>query len=313
MSSIDPRRRATAIFCFATIYLVWGSTYLTTKIGVRTLPPFLFGGTRFLVGGVLLYALVCVLRLRRREPLPRPTLKDWRHLLTVGFIGVFASNGGNVWGVQHLASNQAALLNVSATFWIALLGTLGKRGHPLSGRTAIGLAIGFAGTALIAWPEQGWSATTAGASLAVGAGTIAVLFACFNWAVATTYLRYVDTALDVMTFTGLQMILGGVMMIGTGLSLGEAAVWNWNPLGMAMLAYMTVFSSCLAYTAYGWLSVNATPAQVSTYAFVNPAVATLLGWWVLDETLSSAKALGMAIILAAMLLVNWPAARDNAR
>jgi len=302
------RRRATAIFCFATIYLVWGSTYLTTKIGVRTLPPFLFGGARFLLGGLLLYAVAVALRLRRGEPAPRPTSRDWRHLLIVGFVGVFASNGGNVWGVQHLASNQAALLNVSATFWIALLGTFGKRAHPLGLRTATGLAIGFIGTALIAWPQEG-----AAANFALGAGTIAVLFACFNWAVATTYLRNIDTTLDVMTFTGLQMIIGGVMMMTLGFALNEAPAWNWNPLGLAMLAYMTLFSSCLAYTAYGWLSVNMTPAQVSTYAFVNPAVATLLGWWVLDEHLNVAQSLGMAVILGAMLLVNWPAARDTAQ
>ncbi|NBX39967.1 MAG: hypothetical protein EBR15_00765 [Gammaproteobacteria bacterium] len=180
--------------------------------------------------------------------------------------------------------------------------------HPLGLRTATGLAIGFIGTALIAWPQEG-----AAANFALGAGTIAVLFACFNWAVATTYLRNIDTTLDVMTFTGLQMIIGGVMMMTLGFALNEAPAWNWNPLGLAMLAYMTLFSSCLAYTAYGWLSVNMTPAQVSTYAFVNPAVATLLGWWVLDEHLNVAQSLGMAVILGAMLLVNWPAARDTAQ
>ena len=311
--SVDSRRRATAIFCFALIYLVWGSTYLTTKIGVRTLPPFMFGGVRFLVGGLLLYGLVWMLRARRGEPPPKPTRSDWRHLTIVGFVGVFASNGGNVWGVQHLASNQAALLNVSATFWIALLGTFGKRAHPLSSRAALGLAVGFLGTALIAWPSQGWAALTDTTSSTVGAGTLAVLFACFNWAVATNYLRNVETTLDVMTFTGLQMIIGGTLMIATGLLTGEGPAWNWNPTGLAMLAYMTIFSSCLAYTAYGWLSVTMTPAQVSTYAFVNPAVATLLGWWVLDEHLSVAQGTGMAVILGAMLLVNWPAAQDSAR
>lgn len=297
----------TAIACFAIIYLVWGSTYLTTKIGVRTMPPFLFGGVRFLLGGLLLYGVVCIVRARRGVGPPRPTKSDWRHLFVVGFIGVFASNGGNVWGVQHLASNQAALLNVSATFWIALLGTRGKRGHPLNWRSGVGLAIGFAGTALIAWPHD------AVASFALGAGTVAVLFACFNWAVATIYLRNVDTTLDVMTFTGLQTIVGGSMMIAAGLWMGEGPAWNWNPQGLAMLVYMTIFSSCIAYTAYGWLSVNATPAQVSTYAFVNPAIATLLGWWVLNETLTDAQALGTAVILAATLLVNWPASRGSAR
>ena len=260
------RVRSRVLFAYAVLYLVWGSTYLTTKIGVRTLPPFMFGGVRFLVGGLLLYGLVWMLRARRGEPPPKPTRSDWRHLTIVGFVGVFASNGGNVWGVQHLASNQAALLNVSATFWIALLGTFGKRAHPLSSRAALGLAVGFLGTALIAWPSQGWAALTDTTSSAVGAGTLAVLFACFNWAVATNYLRNVETTLDVMTFTGLQMIIGGTLMIATGLLTGEGPAWNWNPTGLAMLAYMTIFSSCLAYTAYGWLSVNMTPAQVSTYA-----------------------------------------------
>jgi drug/metabolite transporter (DMT)-like permease len=135
---------------------------------------------------------------------------------------------------------------------------------------------------------------------------LAVLVGCVGWSAATFYMRNVQTGLDVMAFTGLQMLLGGVMMLVPALLLGEPARWQWSPIGLASLAYMTLFSSCLAYTAYAWLSVHVTPAQVGTYGFVNPAIAVMLGWWILDEVLSPLQIAGTAVIFLAMLLINWP-------
>ena len=108
------------------------------------------------------------------------------------------------------------------------------------------------------------------------------------------------------------MLLGGLMMLVPALILGEPARWQWSPVGMASLIYMTLFSSCLAYTAYAWLSVHVAPAQVGTYGFVNPAIAVLLGWWILDEALSPMQMIGTAIIFAAMLWINWPGSARRA-
>lgn len=301
-------RRVTLVACFATIYLVWGSTYLMTKIGVRSLPPFLFGGVRFLLGGALLFAIASWRARRRHRRLPRPTPLEWRHLLIVGLCTVFISNSGNIWGLQYVPSNLAALLNVSSSFWIPILGLFGARAQAIGLRPGLGLAVGGIGTGLIAWPG---AQASLHASHGVGAWpVIAILIGCIGWSAGTIYQRNARTTLDVLSFTALQMSCGGVMMLVVGMALGEWPRWHWDPVGIAALLYMMVFSSCIAYTAYAWLSVNATPAQVGTYGFVNPVIATGLGVWILDETLTRSQGLGALVILVGMLLVNWP---DSAR
>lgn len=304
MTPPDPKFRAKLLFSFATVYLVWGSTYLTTKLGVAELPPFLFGAVRFITGGLLLYAMAWWLAAREARPQPRPLASDWRNLALVGSLAVLVSNGGNIWGLQYVPSNQAALLNVSAAFWIPLFGLFGRRAQKIPLQVAIGLAVGFVGTVLVAWIGDA-GPTPSDHTLGYWP-VLAVLVGCVGWSAATFYMRNVQTGLDVMAFTGLQMLLGGVMMLVPALLLGEPARWQWSPIGLASLAYMTLFSSCLAYTAYAWLSVHVTPAQVSTYGFVNPAIAVMLGWWILDEVLSPLQIAGTTVIFLAMLLINWP-------
>ena len=311
LTTEDPHHRTKLIFSFATIYLVWGSTYLTTKLGVAELPPFLFGAVRFISGGLLLYAIAWWLAARDQRPRPRPLAHDWRNLALVGCFAVLVSNGGNIWGLQYVPSNQAALLNVSAAFWIPLFGLFGRRAQAVPVRVTLGLGVGFFGTVLVAWSGEDSAATQLGHTLGPWP-VLAVLVGCVGWSAATFYMRNVETSLDVMAFTGLQMLLGGLMMLVPALLLGEPARWHWSPVGFASLIYMTLFSSCLAYTAYAWLSVHVAPAQVGTYGFVNPAIAVLLGWWILDEALSPTQMIGTAIIFAAMLWINWPGSAQRA-
>lgn len=293
--------RTKLVLSFATIYLVWGSTYLATKIGVADLPPFLFGGVRFAVGGALLFCVACWLLQRKGSRQPRITGEEWRHLLVVGVCSVLISNGGNIWGLQYVPSNQAALLNVSSSFWIPIFGMFGARAARIRPVVALGLLTGFAGTLMIALPR-------AGATSALGSWpTLAILAGCIGWSLGTIYMRNVRTALDVMSFTGLQMFLGGMLMLLIGLALGEASRWQWSLPGLLALLYMMIFSSCIAYTAYAWLSIHAAPAAVGSYGFVNPLIAMGLGWLVLDERLGLIQVAGAVVILCGMLLVNWPA------
>lgn len=297
----DASRRTKLVVSFAIIYLIWGSSYLMTKIGVSQLPPFAFGAVRFMTGGLLLFSVARVLaRGQGQSLLPKMSADDWRAIGIVGCCAVFLSNGAALWGLQYLPSNVAALLNVSSSFWIPVLGMFGARGQPISSRMALGLVAGFAGTSFIVWPgSEAAAAVTIWPSLAL-------LFGCFCWSAGTIHIRNTNPTLDLMTFTALQMFCGGLMLLVPALLGGDFSRWSWQGEGLLALAYMTIASSCIAYTAFAWLSVNVTPAQLATYGFVNPAVALLLGWWVLDERLGNLQLLGTAVILAGTVLVNWP-------
>ena len=292
--SDDSSRRAKLIICFATVYLVWGSTYLAASIGVNALPPLLFGGMRFLCAGALL-ALTAV-ALGQRFDLDAT---EWRHLAVVAVGSVFIPNSCTNWAMQHVASNQTAILNASAALWIALLATRGRRAHALDRRTLFGLVVGFAGTVLIIWPRDG-------ASVGRLDMQMLILFAVFVWSATTVYIRNAHSKLGLLAFSSIQMFLGGIMMTTAGLVAGEAERWHWSTPGMLSMAYLTIASSCLAYTAYSWLARNTTPAMVGTYSYVNPAIAAVLGWWFLQEQLGPNQLIGMAIMFAGVALVSWP-------
>jgi drug/metabolite transporter (DMT)-like permease len=289
-----PSRRAKLILCFAAVYLIWGSTYLVASIGVHVLPPVLFGGIRFMCAGVLLG--ITALALGRKFPLDAT---EWRHLFIVAVGSVLIPNGFTNWAMQTVASNQTAILNTSAALWIALFATQGRRAHALDPRTAAGLVIGFGGAVLIVWPRGSLDTSHFGMQFLILAGV-------FVWSATTVYIRNVHSKLDLLAFSALQMLLGGLMMTGIGLALGEGARWQWSARGLTAMAYLTVASSCVAYTAFSWLARNSTPAMVGTYSYVNPAIAAVLGWWFLHETLGANQLIGMAVMFAGVALVSWP-------
>jgi drug/metabolite transporter (DMT)-like permease len=283
------------MLALSTIYLVWGSSFLFTKLAVMNLPPALFSGIRFATAGTL---LALIARVWSGSSWPS-RLIDWRHVIIAGFFMVFVSNGLNTWAMRYLPSNQSALLNGTSAFWIAGLGTFGRRGHPLTRSAILGLVIGFLGAALMLIPAEPLRAK----SLLAQAG---VLTACFSWSLGTLYYRSIDTELSSLMFMGLQMLMGGLMLLGLGLVHGDAAHWAPNTSGLMALLYLTFFSSCLAYTAYGWLSLNAAPALIGTYGYVNPAIASFLGWQFLHEHLSGTQLVGMVVIIVGVSILTLP-------
>ena len=308
MGHSTSRHRSRLLLCLAIVYLIWGGSYIATSIGVHALPPFAFGAVRFTLAGLLLF-IFARLRAARTGATRAPiTLADWQHAALVAVGTVLLSNGCNVWGMQSVASNQAALLNTTSAFWIPLLGMCGARRHALQWRVGLGLLIGFAGTALIIWPQRAADAAT----LAM-AGSLwpqfVILIGCLGWAGGTIYMRNVQSRLDVLSFTGLQLFCGGLMLLGLALWRGDFAHWAWSWAGASAMIYLLLLSSCVAYAAYAWLAQHATPAQTGSYGLVNPAVAAALGWLVLGERLTQAQLIGMVIILAGVALVNWPESR----
>jgi drug/metabolite transporter (DMT)-like permease len=291
----DSRHSTKVFLCLLIVYLVWGSSFLFTKIAVANLPPALFAGIRFVTAGVLL-ALIAEFYGHSRLP---TRLIEWRHVTIAGFFMVFVSNGLNTWSIQFLGSNEAALLNGTSAFWIAGLGVFGKRGHPLTKSAVLGLVIGFIGAVMMLVPK---GPIFSKASLA----QLGILTACASWSLGTLYYRSITTQLSSMMFMALQMLMGGLMLLALALGRGDSMHWPPNAPGLISLCYLTFLSSGLAYTAYGWLTMNTSPTILSTYSYVNPAIAALLGWLVLHEHLSGLQLIGMAVIIVGVCILTVP-------
>jgi drug/metabolite transporter (DMT)-like permease len=291
----DPRHSAKLTLCLATVYIVWGSSFLITKIAVTNLPPALFSGIRFALAGLLLMAIA---GWYRGDAWPRRWI-DWRQATITGFFMVFASNGLTTWSLQHIPSNQAALLTATSAFWIAGLGVFGRRGHPLTRSAMLGLAISFMGAVLMLIPRQPLSRLDALGQLGVLGGSLA-------FSLGTLYYRDIVTQLSSLMFMGVQMFMGGLMLLSVGLAHGDAAHFSPQWPGLLSMGYLIFFSSCLAYTAYGWLTVNSTPAVIGTYSYVNPAIAAFLGWQFLHEHLSGVQLAGMVIIIIGVSILTRP-------
>jgi drug/metabolite transporter (DMT)-like permease len=287
--------------CLAAVYLIWGSSFLFSKIAVRSLPVALLSGSRFLIAGTI---LALVARVSGGAVWPR-TRREWLQGVVLGILMVVASNGLNLWAIQYMPSNQSALLNSTAAFWIAGFGVFGARGHPLSRRAVAGLVTGFVGTALMLIPD-GHLPTAAIVAQS------AALLGCLSWSLGTLYYRSLETRVSPLMLTAMQMWFGGAMMFAWGLASGDVARWHMDAAGLAAFAYLTLFSSCLAYTAYGWLSRNTRPALIGTYSYVNPLIAAFFGWEFLDERLSATQIAGMLIVIVGVLFVTLPATLHGA-
>lgn len=290
----DPRLRLKIAAAYATIYLVWGSTFLAIRLGVRSLPPMLFAGCRFLLAGTLLAAAGLLLR----ERFPRDA-REWRYMLLFSLLMITFSNGMSTIALRHIPSNEGALLAAGSALWIAGLGALGPKGHDLTVRSIIGLLLGLVGVGLLVWPRE----ATAPAHLGWQA---LMLVSSFSWAVGTVLYRNAALPVGPVAFNAVLMLLGGTWLLLGGFAAGELPRWRWEAGGLVAMVYLAVFGSALAYTAYTWLLKHSPADRVSTFAYVNPAVATVLGWTVLGEALAPAQMAGMVVVLLAVALVTLP-------
>jgi drug/metabolite transporter (DMT)-like permease len=295
MSPFSPFSRVAV--ALAAVYLIWGSSYLATKVMVSSEPPLLAAGLRFILAGLLLGAYAWW-----RSGPPRLDREELRHVSLVALGSIVVSNGCNVLGMQHVASNVSALLNATPALIIAWLGTFGQRASPLPGLAKAGLVLGLAGVALVLAPRD----TSATGSL-LWPGVI--LVGCVGWSLGTIYFRNATISNAPTMFLSLQMLAGGLALLGCAAIAGEPFSMRWTLPGTAAFLWLTIMSSCVAYSAYSYLARNTTPLLVGTYGYVNPAIAALLGWLALDEVLSVVQVAGMLVILVAIALVTGFAGR----
>ncbi len=291
--------RTALIVAFATVYLVWGSTYLAIRVAVETLPPFLLAGARFLVAGTLLFVWL------RLKGVPLPDKKQWLHAAFVGVLMLLGGNGLVVWAEQAITSSLAALLVALTPVWFALLEWARPSGQRPAATTLIGIVIGFSGVALLV---SGHNAS----GIAVSQnpwGVIALVLAGITWASGSLWSRYHAKPESPWMNAALQMISGGIALLLLSLGHGEPAHFHFAQVSTASwLAwwYLVGFGSLIGFSAYVWLLKATTPARLATYAYVNPVIAVLLGHWLLHEPLGLRAFWAAAIILVGVIVITLP-------
>ena len=285
---------------FAAVYLVWGSTYLAIRFGVETIPPFILGGTRFLVAGLI---LAVVSRLRG-APAPRPA--EWKAATISGVFMVVGGNGLVCWAELYVPSGLAALLVATVPLWLVAIARLGPDREIARPLEVVGLGLGLAGVVVLVSGSNDEIGVGGATSDQVLIGALAILVASLSWAVGSMYNRRAALPSPPLYGTGLTMIAGGAVLLLVALGTGEFA--RLSPADIAArswwsLAYLTLFGSIVAFSAYMWLLRNVRPAAAGTYAYVNPVVALFLGWWLAGEAFTPPMLVGSAIIVAAVVLV----------
>ncbi len=284
------------------VYVLWGSTYLGIRFADETFPPLLMGCTRFLVAGALMVGWG-LLRRRRGEPLP--TLAQWRATAIVGAALLLAGNGGVIWAEQHVPSGIAAIIVALVPLHMAWLDRV-FYGQPASRWTVLGIVAGFAGLLVLVLAQPSGSAHLDMAGVAV------LLVGSFCWAAGSLYARSAPMPSSAAMASGMEMLAGGVLLGVVALLSGEAthlhadaiSVKSWVSVG-----YLIVAGSLIGFSAYAWLIRNARTSLVSTYAYVNPVVAVLLGAAFASEPITPRTLVAGAIILAGVaLIVARPAA-----
>ena len=275
----------------AAVYVIWGSTYLAIRFAIETLPPFWMAGVRFLVSGLLLYGWA------RWRGAPRPSRVHWGSAALIGGLLLMGGNGAVVWAEQRLDSGAAALLVSTVPLWMVLFEWLRKGGtRPTLGVVA-GLALGFAGLVMLVKPGGGGFN---------GAGVAVLLLGCMSWAWGSLRSRHVPLPESPILTTGMEMLAGGALLMVLGLLTGEAGrldLAGASLKSVLALGYLTTFGSLVGFTAYIWLLRVTSPALVSTYAYVNPVVAVLLGWAFAGEPLTAGMLVAAAVILTGVALI----------
>lgn len=300
MTSRGPARWK-LLAAFAAVYLIWGSTFLAIRIAVRTIPPFLLGGTRFLLAGALLWSWAEF----RREP--RATPGHWRSALLTGLLLLFGGNAAVVWSAQYLDSGLIALFAAMIPLWMALLQALGFGGRKPSALTWAGLALGFAGIVVLARPGG-----SGGSHLPI---VLVLAAGCFSWALGSLLAPRFAHPASPARFTAMQMLCGGAGFMVAALLAGQGAAFDparVTGAAVAGLLYLAVFGSIVAFSAYVWLLRVCPPTLVGTYAFVNPVVAVILGALLAGERLDARVTLAGGLIVAAVAMLTLAPGRGGA-
>ncbi len=287
------RAPAAVIVTLAILYVVWGSTYLALRYVVEAMPALFAGAARFLAAGPLLYAFA------RARGAARPTPRQWG-LATLAAGGTFLiGNGCVAWAEKSVPSGLAAIVCATTPLWLTLM--VGATGARPGRRELAGLAFGFAGVVVAMWPSIGGA----------GSGALILLLSPIGWAAGSLVARR-GIASDPTLGAGMQMIVGGFMLLVASTIAGEPPTLSTEPRALGCLIYLGLVGSVVAFSAYTYLLRNTSAAVATSYAYVNPFVALGLGAAIGGEALGPEAAIGCVLAVIGVALVLTKPGRRSA-
>ncbi|MEZ2338286.1 EamA family transporter [Mucilaginibacter sp. RCC_168] len=301
--ALTPQKSASplmVIIAFATVYVVWGSTYFFIKMAVDGFPPMLLGALRFLTAGILLLTWC---KIKGEQIFIK---RNIIHAAVTGFLLLVIGNGAVIWVEQTLPSAMVAIMVSSAPIWFVLFDKQNWRVNFKSTSTIVGLIIGFAGVVLL-FSEQIQGLFNSSSGLSKLPGMLLLLIAAMSWASGSLYSKYNNTQGSASVNTAWQMLAAGFIFLPSSFFNHEVQNLQWQNIpthSWLALLYLVIFGSIAAFSAYVWLLQVRPATQVSTYAYVNPVIAVILGVLFAHENITLLQVSGLVIILGSVLLIN---------
>ena len=290
-------KKTLVIVAFAALYVIWGSTYLGIKFSIETIPPFLMAGGRFILAGMIMYAIAW------SQGIGESNWRNWRTSLIIGACLLLGGNGGVTISEKFIDSGLAALIVAIVPIYIVLLGWatgMSSRPTPIMW---MGLAGGFVGVGILFGPGLHFH-SVGGQNPVIGISIL--LVTSFIWSAGSLYSRATKHAPSPFLTAAQQMICGGFLLLIAGVITGELP--RFHPRSVSMLSlgafvYLVIIGAVVGYTAYIWLLRHCDPAKVATYAYVNPIVAVLLGTFFANETVTARMLIAAALIVGSVALI----------
>lgn len=278
------------------VYIFWGGTYLAMKFAIETMPPFMMAGIRFMTAGAIVYAW------QVSRGASKPTVTQWKNAAIVGGLLLLGGNGGVVWAEQMVSSGIAAIIVATVPLWMALIAWLWQGGSRPNGMVMGGLLIGFIGIILLVKS----SGSDLSGTTTPWIGYASLVAASLSWAVGSIYSRIAKLPEAPLLAIAMQMLTGGFFCLVFGIITGESGRFDVMAISMQSalaLGYLIIFGSIVGFSAFIWLLKAADPTIVSTYAYVNPIVAVILGWALAGEQMTLQAALAAVIIVISVVMI----------
>ncbi|WP_346882244.1 EamA family transporter [uncultured Algibacter sp.] len=288
------RKTVLIILAFFAIYVIWGSTYLLNKIAVTELPPFFLASIRFIVASLIIFVIAKILKLDISI-----TKEQLKNVTIAGFLFLTFGNGVVVWALKYVDSGFTAL-EISAQPLVVLILLRVLQGEKIAAMSYIGVFLGFIGIYLLVSQKELISQE------GQLKGMITIFICMLSWAYASIFVGKANLPKNHFVNTGYQMLIGGIMLAIVSVSLGET--WsnpvNWTTNVQWSMLGLIIFGSVIAFTSFNYLLKEVSPEKVATSTYVNPIIALVLGWWVLDEYISLQSIFAAIVLLTGVYFIN---------